>query len=147
MGATATAVSAAHAVAAGAVFAYLHLFRARGCACVTERADFCRLYVAAAALFAWRAIALAMQAAGAPRPSRAWLAASLLPIAAFFAFFARFAYDVWLRRALFGGAPPAECACATEGRAARALGVAAFAYGAAMLAGAAAALALLAALR
>lgn len=153
----ALATSAAHAAAAGAVFAYLHLFKARGCRCVTDRPDFCRLYVAAAALFAWRAVLLALRAARpgalsyslAGTSGRVGLAVTATLYAAFFAFFARFAYDVWLARALSGAAGAAaapECPCATEARDQRLLGIGALFYGAFVIASAVATLVLLTAL-
>lgn len=151
----ALATSAAHAAAAGAVFAYLHLFKARGCRCVTDRPDFCRLYLAAAALFAWRAVLLALRAArpGALSYSLAGtsdlvgIAVTATLYAAFFAFFAHFAYDVWLARALSGGGTAApECPCATEARDQRLLGIGALFYGVFVIASAVATLVLLTAL-
>jgi len=68
---------------------------------------------------------------------------------AFFVFFARFAYDVWLGRALTGAAPgdaAAACACATEKRDQRLLGIGALVYGLAMILSASATLVLLTAL-
>jgi hypothetical protein len=53
---------------------------------------------------------------------------------AFFAFLVRFAYGVWGAGALFGGAGSAgACACATERRDQRLLGIAALVYGLAMI--------------
>ena len=148
-------LSAIHAVAAAAVFAYLHLFKARGCRCVTERPDFCRLYVAAAALFGWRLLLLALRTARpsvlaynlSGLPNVLGIAVGALLHLAFFAFLVRFAYGVWGARALFGGAGGAgACACATERRDQRLLGIAALVYGLAMIASLVATIVLLTAL-
>ena len=145
-------LSALHAVATGAVFAYLHLFKHRGCRCVTERPDFCRLYVAAAMLFGWRVLLLGLRAARpgvfmydrSGRPDFLAIGVNALLYLAFFVFFARFAYEVWLGRALTGAAAP--CACATEKRDQRLLGIGSLVYGLAMIVSAAATLVLLTAL-
>ena len=135
-------LSAIHAAAAAVVFAYLHLFKARGCACVTERPNFCRLYVAAGMLFGWRLLLLGLRTAR-PRllvynvaglPNVLGTAVSALLYLAFFVFLVRFAYGVWGARALFGGADAAAaCACATERRDQRLLGITALVYGLAMI--------------
>lgn len=138
-------LSAIHAVAAAAVFAYLHLFKARGCACVTERPDFCRLYVASAALFGWRLLLLGMRTARpsvlaynlSGLPNVLGIAVGALLHLAFFAFLVRFAYGV-----LGAGA----CACATERRDQQLLGIAALVYGLAMIASLVATIVLLTAL-
>jgi len=149
-------LSAIHAVLTGAVFAYLHLFKARGCACVTERPDFCRLYVASAALFGWRLLLLGMRTARpsvlaynlSGLPNVLGIAVGALLHLAFFAFLVRFAYGVWGAGALFGaGADGAgACACATERRDQRLLGIAALVYGLAMIASLVATIVLLTAL-
>jgi len=146
-------LSALHAAATGAVFAYLHLFKQRGCRCVTERPDFCRLYVAAAMLFGWRVLLLGLRAARpsvfmydrSGRPDALAIGVNALLYLAFFVFFARFAYEVWLGRALTG-ATGAACACATEKRDQRLLGIGSLVYGLAMIVSAAATLVLLTAL-
>ena len=138
-------LSAIHAVAAAVVFAYLHLFKSRGCACVTERSDFCRLYVAAAALFGWRLLLLGMRTARpsvlaynlSGLPNVLGIAVGALLHLAFFAFLVRFAYGVW-------GA--GACACVTERRDQRLLGIAALVYGLAMIASLVATIVLLTAL-
>jgi hypothetical protein len=150
-------LSALHTAATGAVFAYMHLFKHRGCRCVTERPDFCRLYVASAMLFGWRVLLLGLRAARpsvfmydrSGRPDALAIGVNAALYLAFFVFFARFAYDVWLGRALTGAAPgdaAAACACATEKRDQRLLGIGALVYGLAMILSASATLVLLTAL-
>lgn len=147
-------LSALHAVATGAVFAYLHLFKQRGCRCVTERPDFCRLYVASAMLFGWRVLLLGLRAARpsvfmydrSGRPDLLAIGVNAALYLAFFVFFARFAYDVWLGRTLTGATGAAACACATEKRDQRLLGIGSLVYGLAMIVSAAATLVLLTAL-
>ena len=147
-------LSALHAAATGAVFAYLHLFKHRGCRCVTERPDFCRLYVASAMLFGWRVLLLGLRAARpgvfmydrSGRPDLLAIAVNALIYLAFFVFFARFAYEVWLGRALTGATGAPACACATEKRDQRLLGIGSLVYGLAMIVSAAATLVLLTAL-
>ena len=139
-------LSAIHTVLTGAVFAYLHLFKARGCACVTERPDFCRLYVAAGMLFGWRLLLLGLRTArphafaysfAGPANALGTGVTAVLYLV-FFVFLVRFAYGVWGERALFGagagdGASGGECACATERRDQRLLGITALVYGLAMI--------------
>lgn len=102
-----------HWVLAIGLFAYLHLLKARGCRCSTERPAFCRLYTAAGLFVLWRTAllvvlarnptALVLTADGRPNVA---MAAMTGPIyLAFYAAFAWFAYDLWRDRA-------AACSCA-----------------------------------